>query len=194
MPKRSNEFQRLVGLVRVNLAEGATVTKSKLLRDRFTGTEREVDVCVEGIGGGTAVSVCIECRDRARAADVTWVEEMKAKHERLPTHVLVLASRSGFTKEARKVAQLNDIEAISFDEVEQTDFHVLFKGKNSLFTNRVTIYTNKVLVGVVPTTALPAENVAVLPDYTVFNADGAVIGLMGHLVIEVINLPAIESR
>jgi hypothetical protein len=37
MPKRSNEFQRLIYLVHVNLAAGATVTESKMLRDRITG-------------------------------------------------------------------------------------------------------------------------------------------------------------
>ena len=90
MPKRSNEFQRLIYLVRVNLAAGATVHVSKMLRDRITGHEREVDVCVEGIVGGTPVNVCIECSDRSRRADVTWVDEMKSKHERLPTHALIL--------------------------------------------------------------------------------------------------------
>src|SRR5258708_339900 len=71
MPKRSNEFQRLVYLVRVNLAAGATVTESKMLRDRSTGLEREVDVCVEGNVGGTTVNVCLECRDHARPADIS---------------------------------------------------------------------------------------------------------------------------
>ena len=42
MPKRSNDFQRLVYLVRVNLAGGATVTESKMMRDRLTKRFREV--------------------------------------------------------------------------------------------------------------------------------------------------------
>ena len=91
--------------------------------------------------------------------------------------------------EARKVAQLNGIEAISFDEVEQTDFHVLFRGKSSLFTKCFTIRADKALVGVVATATLPAENVAVQPENAVFNADRALIGLMGHLVIGVMNVP-----
>lgn len=36
MPKRSNDFQRLIYLIRVNLAEGAKVTESKMMRDRQT--------------------------------------------------------------------------------------------------------------------------------------------------------------
>jgi hypothetical protein len=35
-----------------------------------------------------------------RKADVTWVEEMTHKHNDLPTDVLILYSRSGFTKAA----------------------------------------------------------------------------------------------
>ena len=113
---------------------------------------------------------------------------MKGKHERLPTHVLILASRSGFTNEARKVAQLNGIEAISFDEVDRTNFDDLFKGKSSLFTKCMTISPDKVVVGVLPTTTLPAESVAA-HQLSVFNADGSLIGLMGHLVIETMNSP-----
>ena len=43
-------------------------------------------------------------------ADVTWVDTMKSKHERLDTNALLLASRSGFTPEARDVAKKYGIE------------------------------------------------------------------------------------
>src|SRR5262245_20526324 len=125
MPKRSNEFQRLIYLVRENLSEGTTVTESKMLRDRITGREREVDVCIESVVDGERVNLCLECCDRTRPANVTWVEQMKAKHERLPTHAVILCSRSGFTKEAQEVARVSNIKIVSFDEVEQTDFHEL---------------------------------------------------------------------
>jgi hypothetical protein len=97
MPKRSNEFQKLVFLVKKHVAPGPTVTESKFLRDRVTGANREVDVCIESTIGGHEILVSIECRDRGRRADVGWVEEMKAKHERLPTNALVPISKSGFT-------------------------------------------------------------------------------------------------
>src|SRR6266478_8348759 len=94
VPKRSNDFQKLVYLVRVNLAAGAIVTESKMLPDRKSKRKRkrEVDVCIEGIVGGHPVMVCIECRDHKRPADVQWVEAIKAKHEGLPTSALILAS------------------------------------------------------------------------------------------------------
>src|SRR4051794_9466219 len=110
MPKRTNDFQRLIYLVRVNLADGATVTQSKMMRDRSTKRWREVDVCIEGHVGSHPVTVSVECRDHRRVADVTWVDAMKAKHDRLDTNALVLASSSGFTPEARDVAKSYGIE------------------------------------------------------------------------------------
>ena len=84
MPKRTNDFQRLVYLVRVNLANGATVTESKMLRDRVTKRMREVDVCISGHVGTHPVLVCVECRDHQRVADVTWVDMMKPSMIGLP--------------------------------------------------------------------------------------------------------------
>src|SRR5262245_25816383 len=115
MPKRSNDFQRLVYLVRVNLAAGATVTESKMMRDRITKAYREVDVVVSGMMGSQKVNVCIECRDHKRAADVTWIDTMKSKHDRLDTHVLLLASAQGFTKEAEEVAAKFGIETFELE-------------------------------------------------------------------------------
>jgi hypothetical protein len=190
MPKRSNEFQRLIYLVRVNLAAGATVTESKMLRDRITGREREVDVCVEGVVGGTPVIVSLECRDHVRPADVAWVEQMKTKHDRLPTSALILASRSGFTREAREVARVYGLEAISFDEVQRTDFSTLLKATSALWSKCVTFSANKVVASVLPTLKLPAENVAVRPDHDVYDTNGSLLGSMGELVKLALNSPA----
>ena len=101
MPKRTNEFQKLVFLVKKHAADGATVTESKFLCDNITETKREVDICIESSLAGHSVTVSIECRDHNRKADVKWVEEMKAKHERLSTNALILVSRSGFSKEEK---------------------------------------------------------------------------------------------
>jgi hypothetical protein len=55
MPQRSNEFQKLVYLVKRQMAAGAKVTESRMLVDRITGTEREVDICIETSVAGHAV-------------------------------------------------------------------------------------------------------------------------------------------
>jgi hypothetical protein len=81
---------------------------------------------VEGSVGGHPVVVSIECRDHQRVADVTWVEMMKGKHERLPINALILASRGGFSAEARTVAATYGIQTFTIEEVELADFKSMF--------------------------------------------------------------------
>jgi hypothetical protein len=194
MPKRSNDFQKLVYLVRLNLAAGATVTESKMLPDLLTHRKREVDVCVEGHVGGHGVKVCIECRDHKRPSDVGWVDAMKAKHERLPTHALILVSRSGFTNEARDVAQRYGIEALALEEVEQADFQALLGATGSLWNKSVTLTAQKVIVRVVATPTLEAENVAVMPDNLVYASDGTELGPIAQLVQLMLYRPEAQRR
>jgi hypothetical protein len=184
------QVEGLVYLVQVNLAAGATVTESKMLVDRLTGTEREVDVCIEGVVGGHPVKVCIECRDHERPADVTWVDAMKSKHERLPTNALILASRTGFTSEGQQVAHRYGIEAVSLLEVEQTDFPNLLKASSSLWNKTVALTAQKVIVRVLPTPTLAAENVAVIPDTSVHAHDGTELGPISEFVQTLLRSPA----
>ena len=115
MPARSNDFQRLVFLVKKVLAgTNATVTESKFLKDLQTGDDREVDVVIEAELGGHPVTLCIECIDHTRPASVTWVEQMHSKHQRLPTGTLVLASRSGFSRKARSLAKVAGLELLTY--------------------------------------------------------------------------------
>lgn len=189
MPKRTNDFQRLVYLVRVNLAEGATVTESKMLTDRVTKRKREVDVCIEGHVGGHPVVVSVECQDHKRIADVSWVDKLKAKHERLPTNALILASRSGFTLEARDAAAGYGIQTFSLSDVNEVDFPTLLGSKSSLWTKSVTVNAEKVLVTVLPTPTLAGEAVAVIPTNLVYSSDGNELCQIGVLVEMLLKSP-----
>lgn len=182
MPKRTNDFQRLIYLVRVNLAQGATVTESKMFTDRLTKRKREVDVCIEGHIGGHPVVVSVECRDHKRAADVQWVDAMKTKHERLPTNALILASRSGFTPEARTAAAIYGIQTFSLEDVDTVDFPALLGSTSSLWAKSVTISAERVLARVSPTSGLACETVAVLPENLVYSSDGSELCQIGVLV------------
>ena len=73
MPARTNEFQRLIAVIQSHLDPGSTVTESAMFADVVTGTSREVDIAVAGRVAGQAVTVSIECRDRSRGPDVTWI-------------------------------------------------------------------------------------------------------------------------
>ncbi|RFC39419.1 MAG: hypothetical protein DID90_2727552286 [Candidatus Nitrotoga sp. LAW] len=193
MPKRTNEFQKLVYLVRTNLAAGATVTESKMLRDRVTRKQREVDVCIEGRVGGQAVMVCVECRDHKRPADVQWVDALCTKHERLPTNALILASKSGFTPEARRVAEAYGIETFSLEDVNSTDFPSLIGANGTLWTKTVSITPTKVTATVLATDSLPEETVVLLQDNLLYIEDGSELCQATEYVQAVANSNAVRD-
>ncbi|MDI9973365.1 restriction endonuclease [Rhodococcus sp. IEGM 1307] len=109
MPQRSNLFQELVAIIHAHISDDATVTESAMVIDRATGKRREVDVYIERDVAGDPVVVSVECRDHKRSPQsVEWVEQMHGKHATLPTHKLILVSKSGFTRQAEaKAAALN---------------------------------------------------------------------------------------
>lgn len=113
MPRRTNDFQAVVYFIKRYLAPEAVVVESAMLRDRLTGEEREVDVLVSGDLGGHSLTVGIEVRDHARPQGVEWVEQMHAKHSRLPVNQTVLVSRTGFTKSAYGLADKYGIELVT---------------------------------------------------------------------------------
>jgi hypothetical protein len=118
VPQRSNSFQKLVKTIKEHLSDNdAHVRESALLNDLITGKPREVDVCITRVVAGETVCISIECRDSARPAAVGWVEEMFAKHQALPTHYLLLASRNGFTKQAKLKAEALNIGTAHLGEL-----------------------------------------------------------------------------
>lgn len=189
MPKRSNDFQRLVYLVRVNLAEGATVTESKMMRDRITKRFREVDVVIVGKVGSQRVVVSIECRDHQRVADVTWVDMMKTKHDRLETNALLLASRRGFTPEARNVTRSYGIEVFSLEDVEGADIPRILGPNGSLWFKSVSVNAEKVSVRVAQVGKLQVETVATHPGNLIHLEDGCEFCPIQELVDTLMNTP-----
>jgi hypothetical protein len=180
MPVRSNDFQRLVFVLKSHLVEGATVTESKLLVDRITGANREVDIYIEADVGGHMIAIAIECRGRGRPAAVGWVEEMRSKHDRLPTDRLVLVSESGFSREALRVAKLYGIETQrleAFDEITATR---MFGPEGTLWSLAVELNPEKVTLEVQVGDA--NTRVVALPDNYVFDSMHRRLGTVEELV------------
>lgn len=73
---------------------------------------REVDVLITGNMAGHPIRIGVECRGRSRKDPVSWVEEMRAKHDDLPTDRLVLVSASGFSAAAAAKARHYGIETV----------------------------------------------------------------------------------
>lgn len=113
MPQRSNLFQKLVFLIHRSLSTEWEVTESEMLIDLISGQSREVDIVAKRTVIGHQIVLSIECQDRNRPADVTWVESLAKKHEHLPTSKLVLWSRSGFTRQASLKATVLKIDTVS---------------------------------------------------------------------------------
>jgi len=193
MPKRTNEFQKLVYLVRKHSAAGSTVTESKLLVDSKTGEEREVDIYIESNVDGIPVNISIECTETERPVSSEWVERMKGKHEDLPTDVLVLVSRSGFYKPAIDKAKAYRKHVIALETLDETSAERLFNGANSLFCKTSAQTPTKVVIGLAAGDGLPAkEETFLLPaDNTImiFNGSGQEIGSLQILVSQILRSP-----
>ena len=116
MPKRSNDFQRLVAAIEGQLAPlGAVVTESKLIKEKSSDTEREVDIAIESNVGQHRVLIAVECRDRGRPANLEWIDGLIGKYRDLPVEKIVAVSRSGFTKTAIKKAKEVNISTVTLE-------------------------------------------------------------------------------
>ena len=122
MPKRSNEFQQVIYLIQRSLAASATVTQSKMLTNKATGGNAEVDIVIQSNVGGHDLTISVECTAKGRVATVEWIREMLGKHIDLPTDKLVLVSKSGFTEEAAKSAKSNGISLLSVEQASEFDW------------------------------------------------------------------------
>ena len=119
MPKRSNEFQRLIALLTMAKSDGAIVHESVEIETLDGGKKREIDVVAVGAVAGHRTVVAIEARDTKRRQDVLWVEQAKTKFERLGANVKILVSSSGFTAEALESATKFGIKTITPGEVTE---------------------------------------------------------------------------
>ena len=123
MPKRSNDFQRLIALVeKLAASPTARVIESSELEEHPESSLREVDVLIEDSINGYPVTLAIECRDHDRAQDKTWIDQLYGKYRDLKVDTIVAVSSSGFTKGAfDKAAQVN-IRAMTVHEALDEDW------------------------------------------------------------------------
>ena len=191
MPKRTNEKQEIIALLRQLVAsQDCVVAESRMLRCSRTGDLREVDVVVECKIHDVIVTISFEVIDHGRKADVSWVEQMIQKHQGLPTNKLILVSWSGFTEGARrKVASEPTVLAVTPE--------VAIEGGNAvakdLFADEVTLSLRKVVLLVKAGGAEPVR-VAAFPDNILYQQDGTEAGTAHDLATVMLNAPAIMER
>lgn len=186
MPPRTNEFQQLIVAIQSHLDPGSTVVESAMLQDVQTGTKREVDIVVSGRMAAQVVTVSIECRDRTRPSDVTWVDEMQTKHSRLSTNVLVLVSHSAFTREARSVADKYGIRCLELSDTDPEAPDRLFPDVSSLWGKGWELKIERVEISVPATQSLPGEWFKAHPDTSLFLDDGTFLASAAEFVMALI--------
>jgi hypothetical protein len=159
-----------------------------------TGAKREVDVVVSGHVASQLATVSIECRDRNRSPDVTWVDEMHGKHSRLPTNLLVLVSHRSFTPEALRTARLYDIRCHVLDDVQEDAPNRLFPDAKSLWGKGWSLTIDRVNVEVEALGSLPPERILASPDNRVFLEDGTELGPMLELAVTLLRSQPIIDK
>ena len=123
MPKRSNDFQKLIAFIEQEFAPyDVQVTESAMVPDLVNAVEREIDVLIEGTVGDHTVSIGVECRDRKKKGDVTWIDEIIGKYQHLPIHKRVAVSKIGFTKTAVAKADKHNIQTLTFENALKNDW------------------------------------------------------------------------
>ncbi len=183
MPKRSNEFQRLVRLIETALAPDCGITESAMLTDSSTGEEREVDIVIRGRIGSRDLLIAVECTARRRPASVEWVEQTIAKHSVLPTDVLILVSKSGFTPQASNKGDQKNVRLVTMKEAIRADWKSLVGSLQRVCLDRIDarpVWCNAVLVE--PT----GREVKVPPNLPVYREGQANLGTVKDIVERVL--------
>lgn len=169
MPKRSNERQQIIEMLKTMLAGAkCTVTPSKMLRDAVTGVEREIDVVAEYEVDGDVFVQSFEVTSKGHPADLTWAEQLIKKHENLPTGHLYLVSWSGFTKSVIELAKSNPRVRLVTPEIVKGESGAEVK---RLYADFVSVTPTKTVFIIEQLDGTPLR-VVVFPDNSVFAGDG----------------------
>ncbi len=102
MPKRSNDFQRLVYLLQKTTAPlNATVTESELEPDTSTGEPREIDVCLKCADGDVRILIAVEVKYEKRRMSIERFDGFLGKYfveGGVDIDKLIIVNAAGFVR------------------------------------------------------------------------------------------------
>jgi hypothetical protein len=126
--RAGRDLERLVAVLEELLRPAGLLVRSPdHIRDTVTGRPREVDVSIRASVEGPVIAVC-ECRDRAGAEDVTWIEQVVTKARDLEgSPPAVLVSSTGFSDAAREKAATYGHDVRLVTEVTVDEFRSWFQ-------------------------------------------------------------------
>lgn len=116
------EFEVMVAHIEQQLSpEGAIVKSPDKIVDKITGSLREVDASIRYAIGSTPILITIECRNREKVQDDTWIEQLSQKKEKIGASATIAVSKNGFSNPAQKSAEHYNIELRTLKEIESSD-------------------------------------------------------------------------
>ena len=128
MPKRTNNYQKLVLYINQQLAaKSAIVTESAMVWDKESKQKREVDILIEETSGPYKLSIGIECSGRKRKLGTKDVEQLHQKHQHQNIAKTVIVSGKGFSKPAFEYARSNGIELLTFNSAMKMEWPKWFE-------------------------------------------------------------------
>ena len=197
MPKRTNEFQRLIVLIEKMLADtGWTVTESKMVLDSATGEEVEIDIAIEGSPGGHPTLKAIECTARKRKATVEWIYMLIGKYSTLqPVDAVLAVSKSGFTPGAIRKAKMSKVRVATYEEVANGDWLSDFFGDDSLYRVVSHIWQLVEIGIVVPIRGHSTESIDTdIADCELFSADGLSYGRIKDIAPKLVEEKTVRDK
>ncbi|NMO17486.1 restriction endonuclease [Pyxidicoccus fallax] len=118
-PKQWKEFERLIA--ELHEQPGASVNHNVKLKGR-SGQDHQIDCVVEYTVGLYTFKVLVSCKDWKRKVDVSHVNELVGVMADCDANKGVIASVSGFTSGALKVAKSKGIELLHLKPMTSDDW------------------------------------------------------------------------
>lgn len=87
------------------------------IQDKITGKFREVDVSLRTTVGSSKILIIIECRDRKKVQDTTWIEQLATKREDVGADKAIAVSSKAFSEGAVLKAHDKNIELRTIAEI-----------------------------------------------------------------------------
>lgn len=139
MPRKGRGLEKLVALLEENLGpKGIKVKSPDYIKGCKSKSAREVDVSLRSQIGSSDILVIVECRDRKDTEDVDWIEQLSKKRRDVGADKAMAVSSTGFSSGAINMAEDEDVELRTLEDVDPDEVLSWFKFKHiDVLKNRV---------------------------------------------------------
>lgn len=114
------DFEDFVAQIeRLLSRHGAKVRRNEQILDRH-GALRQLDATIRINTGTTELLVIIECRNRKRVNDITWVEQVAGKRDNLGAAKAIIVSNRKLPDSAASMAREKSVEIRTLSQVDES--------------------------------------------------------------------------